>query len=351
MNPVVEENSAGNGASITPPTMNDSRMWDFVLGHFSYYMLLTAHKLKLFALLAQKPQTAQAVAIALNLALRPTQAMLTACAAMAFVQVDRGYYSLTKQAEEYLLEDSPTYFGGFLDMVTANHQVNSYESLQKAVLTNSSQVYASGDLFESHQEQAALARAFTVAMHGHSMAAALAWTEIIDLTQHQVFLDIGGGSGAHSIAAALKWQHLQAIVADLPPVCEVATEFIARYGLEARAIAQPIDMWNDPFPAADLHFYADIYHDWTPEQGEILTRKSFESLPSGGRLILHEMLLNDAKTGPATAANYNIAMLLWTEGQQYSEPELVALLNQVGFIEIEVKASKGYWSVITGRKP
>jgi hypothetical protein len=48
---------------------------------------------------------------------------------------------------------------------------------------------------------------------------------------------------------------------DLPPVCDVATDFIERAGLQRRITTRAIDMWNDPFPAADLHFYADIYHD------------------------------------------------------------------------------------------
>jgi O-methyltransferase domain/Dimerisation domain len=326
----------------------ESRLWDIVLGHFSYHMLLVAHNLGLFSLLAQ-PQTLEEIATAFKLAPRSVQALLTSCGAMDLIQVDRGIYSLTPLAEAYLLEASPTYFGGFLSMVTENHQVNSYPSLQRAIATNSSQVYANGKLFQSHEEQAALARAFTLAMHGHSVGSALAWTQVFDLADHRMLLDVGGGSGAHAIAAAQKWHHLRAIVAELPPVCEVADEFIARCGLQTRITTQPLNMWEDAFPSADVHFYADVYHDWTPEQGEFLTRKSFESLESGGRILLHEMLLNDSKTGPLAAANYNTAMMLWTEGQQYSEAELVGLLRQVGFVEIEVIPT-GYWSLVTGRK-
>jgi hypothetical protein len=25
------------------------------------------------------------------------------------------------------------------------------------------------------------------------------------------------------------------------------------------------DMWKDSFTQADLHFYSQVYHDWTPE--------------------------------------------------------------------------------------
>jgi len=332
-------------------TTDDSRLWDIMLGNFSYQMLLVAHNRKLFPLLAKQPQTLAEITKQLGLAHRPVQAMLTATASMGLIKVDQGYYSLTTFAEEYLLEDSPTYFGGFLDMEAANYRVNTYGNLQQAVSSNAPQVYVDGDLFGSHQAQIELAKTFTLGMHGHSMGAALEWVELLDLSQYQVFLDVGGGSGAHAIAAALKWKQLRAVVADLPPVCDVADDFVMRHKLQGRITTQPLDMWAEPFPDADIHFYADIYHDWPTEKGAFLTAKSFEQLPTGGRIIIHEMLLNATKTGPRAAANYNTAMLLWTEGQQYSDIELMTLLEQTGFNDIEITPSSGYWSLITGVKP
>jgi hypothetical protein len=222
---------------------------------------------------------------------------------------------------------------------------------EKAILTDTPQIYGSGDLFKSHEEQAELARTFTRAMHSSSMGPALAWPEVLDLSGHRLMLDIGGGSGAHCIGAALKWSNLQALVFDTPPVCEVAEEFITRHGLQSRIRTQVGDMWQDPFPPADLHLYSQIYHDWPPEKCQFLTEKSFESLESGGRIVIHEMLYNDDKTGPFPVAAFNIVMLLATEGQQYSGSELSAMLTEAGFIDIEVKPTFGYWSIVTGRKP
>jgi hypothetical protein len=267
-------------------------------------------------------------------------------------QVQDGHYFLTPVAEEYLLESSPTYFGGILDMWIANAAMSSFASVKKAVLTNSPQVYGGEAWVKSHEEQAALARTFTRAMHGRSMGPALTWPEHLDLSGHRVMLDVGGGSGAHCIGATLRWPTLQAILLDIAPVCEVAQEFIARHGLQSRIRTQVNDIWTEPFPAADLHFYGMIYHDWPPEKCRLLTQKSFESLESGGRLIIHEILYNADKTGPFAAAAFNITMLLWTEGgQQYSGPELTAMLTEAGFTDIEVKPTFGYWSIVTGRKP
>ena len=134
-------------------------------------------------------------------------------------------------------------------------------------------------------------------------------------------------------------------------MCEVAEQFIAEHGLTGRIGTHVLDMWADPFPPADLHFYSMIYHDWPPPKCRVLTRRSFDALPPGGRLIVHELLLDDERPGPVAVAAYSVAMLLWTEGQQYSGRELAAMLAEVGFADVEVKRTFGYWGLVTGRKP
>jgi len=98
------------------------------------------------------------------------------------------------------------------------------------------------------------------------MGPALAWPEVLELSRHQLMLDIGGGSGTHCIGATLRWPQLDALLFDMAPVCEVAQELITRQGLESRIRTHVGDLWNDPFPSADLHFYSMVYHDWPPEK-------------------------------------------------------------------------------------
>ena len=340
-----------DSVAIRKPRTDGQPLWDIVGGLMAGPAALVAHDLKLFPLLAEQPRTLSEVCEALHLAARPAEALLSVCVVLGLTHVQDGRYSLTPTAEDYLLESSPTYFGGFWDFVIANHAMYSFASVKKAVLTNASQVYSGDEMFKAHEEQATLARTFTRAMHGMSMGPALAWPEVVDLSGHQVMLDVGGGSGAHCIGATLRWPSLHAIVFDLAPVCEVAQELSTRYASRSRIQTQVGDMWTDPFPVADLHFYSWIYHDWPRERGQMLTRKSFESLAPGGRIIIHELLYNDQKTGPLAAAADSIAMLVFTEGQQYSGRELSAMLMEGGFVDIEVKPTFGSWSIVTGRKP
>ena len=313
---------------------------------------LVAYQLKLYSLLADKPSSLDEICKAKGLKRRPAEAILAVTTSLGITRFRGDKYSLTPAGMDYFVETSPTYSGALFDLIIDNYSVYSIESLKQAVMTDAPQVYGGGaEMFKSHKEQHELARKFTRSIHSASMAPATVWPEKVGLSKHRVMLDVGGGSGAHSIGAVNRWPKLNAVVFDTEPVCEVASEIVAKYKMQARVATHVGDMWTDPFPAADLHFYSMIFHDWPAEKCRLLARKSFDALDPGGRIIVHEMLFNKDRSGPFTVAANNIIMLLWTEGEQYSGGEISSILREAGFKKIEVKPTFGYWSVVTGLKP
>ena len=105
------------------------------------------------------------------------------------------------------------------------------------------------------------------------------------------------------------------------------------------------------YPLADLHLFSAIYHHWSPERGRVLSAKSFASLPSGGRIIIHERPYAEARSGPLAVVAVTMLALMRGEGGRYSSDDYASMLNDAGFIDIEAKPTAGYWSIITGRKP
>ena len=190
-------------------------MRDVLFSISGYPAVLVAHDLKLYPLLAERPRTLPEVCDALNIAPRAAEALVSVSTALGLLEERDGRYSLTPVAEDYLLEGSATYFGGYFDMMIQNYAMYSFESLRRAVLTDAPQFYGGDDVFTSHRNRADRVRSYTRAMHGTSMAAALAWPERVDLSGHRLMLDIGGGSGAHAIGAAQQWAKLQVVVFDL----------------------------------------------------------------------------------------------------------------------------------------
>ncbi len=57
------------------------------------------------------------------------------------------------------------------------------------------------------------------------------------------------------------------------------------------------------------------------------------------------MLFNSEKTEPFSVAGFDVSMLLWTEGQQFSGAELSSMLAEAGFIEIAIIATQGCWHI------
>ena len=334
------------------PRSDERRLWEIIFGVVGGQAFCVALDLKLFPLLAGTPRTVAEVAVTLGLAERSAETLLILCTSLGLLERRGERFALTPLAEDYLLPESATYFGGFMEGgMIQQPLLTSYPTMKKAVLENRSQVYGGNALFQSHDEQLALARGFTMMMHGHSMAAALAWPERLDLSKNRLMIDVGGGSGAHAIGAALRWPELRAVIFEMPSVCEVADEVVGSYRLGDRVTTQAGDLWNNPLPRGDLHFYGDIFHDWPDDKCRQLAAKSFAALEPAGRIMIHEMLYNNEKTGPFTAAAYSAAMLLWTEGVQRSGGEHAAILGEAGFADIIVTPTFGDWSIVSGRKP
>ncbi|ADE14875.1 O-methyltransferase family 2 [Nitrosococcus halophilus Nc 4] len=333
------------------PQVDDRPMWDVIFAVYGYPALLLAHKLKIFSFLADGARTLADICNSLNIKKRPAEAILTVATSLGFLSLQDGRYALTTISKDYLLESSPNYFGFFWDLMIDNYQVCSFQNLERAVATDSPQAYGGGDIFKSHEEQIELLHRFTHGMHSISQASSLFWPKLMDFSRHRLMLDIGGGSGAHSIGAALKLPNLQALVLDFPQVCELAQKYITQYGVQDRVKTHEANIWSDHWPSADLHFFSNMYHDWPIEKCSFLTDKSFMSLESGGRIIIHEMLYNDEKTGSFAPAAYSMMMMGWTEGRQYSGLELSEMLQKSGFEEIQVQPSFGYYSIVTGLKP
>jgi O-methyltransferase domain len=255
----------GKAVKIRKPRTDDKLPWNIQFAVWGTPAVFVAHQLKLFSLLAEKPRSLDEICAAKDLKRRPAEAILSVTTSMGITRFRRGRYSLTAAGEDYFIETSPTYFGASFDNTIDQYSLYSIESLKRAVMTDSAQVYGGGEMFKTQEEQPELSRKFTRMMHSSSMGPASGWPGKINLAKHRVMLDVAGGSGAHSIGAVARWPKLSAVVFDAAPVCGVAAEIVSDIGLQARIGTQIGDMWKDPFPSADLHFYSMIFHDWPAE--------------------------------------------------------------------------------------
>jgi 3-hydroxy-5-methyl-1-naphthoate 3-O-methyltransferase len=165
-------------------------------------------------------------------------------------------------------------------------------------------------------------------------------------------LDVGGGSGVFSIEIARANPQLSATILEIDTMCVAAQAYIDKAGAD-RVTTLACDMFRQDWPTGhDAHFFSNIFHDWSDETCRMLAAKSFAALPSGGRILLHEILMNDDGTGPLIPAAFSMLMLLGTKGKQFSLPELKGFLEGAGFVDVQAeRTGGGYYSLVTARKP
>ena len=330
--------------------IDDQRVYDAYIAGRKSAAIAAAVRAGLFDLLAGGALPFDRIQAEMGWSRRGTRSMLDALTAMGFVVVAAEGFSASADAAAYLTRTAVGSLWGLVDM-----EVDSFLSpaaLLEALAKDKATVYGGEDPWAAHEADPAKARAFTAAMHSVSERPAAGVAERLDLSGARRLLDVGGGSGALSIALAKANPGLECVIWDIPAVCPIADEYVAAAGCADRVRSQPGDMFAEDYPAGfDTVLLSQILHDWSFETGAGLVKKAFDALPSGGRIVIHEKLVEDDDTGPLANQLVHLDMLVWTEGQQYRVSELTSLLERSGFDGVERRRTAGYWSVVHGTKP
>lgn len=332
--------------------LDDKRVYDAYVAGRQSAALAAAVRAGLFDRLAraETPLSFSGIRESMSWSERGTRSMLAALIAMGLVEAQADGFVASADAAAYLTRDTPGSLWGLIDM-EVDHFL-SPRALLDALERDDASVYGDSDPWEEHERDPEKARAFTAAMHSVSERPAAGFAERVDLSETRRLLDVGGGSGALSIAVAAANPELECVIWDLPVVCPLAEEYVAAAGLTGRVSASAGDMFGEPYPEGyDAVLLSQILHDWGFEKGEALVRKAFDALPSGGRLLVHEKLVEDDGSGPLSNVLVHLDMLVWTEGQQYGVQELVDLLERCGFEDVRRTRTAGYWSAVVGVRP
>src|SRR5262249_60117223 len=87
---------------------------------------------------------------------------------------------------------------------------------------------------------------------------------------------------------------------------------------------------------ADVVLLSNVLHDWDVPQCRALVARCAAALPPGGRLLVHDVFLDDDHGGPLAVALYSAALFCLTEGRAYSAAEYRAWLTEAGLTPGEV---------------
>ncbi|MBE0534454.1 MAG: methyltransferase domain-containing protein [Phycisphaerae bacterium] len=308
---------------------------EFTWGYRAARTLQVANKIDLFTRIGDKSLSLEQLCDACRTRPAMTEKLLIACAALGLVERDGGFYRTTKRARDYLVKGADRYQG---DIIAHSDAVRGFwDHLEEEICLEPPQV-----------DPAAVHRSFIMGMHNITMGGrGRIFEESIDLAATKRLLDVGGGPGTYAILACTSQPQLEAVVFDLPETIAIARQVVEKAGLSARISFCEGDWEKDAFGQGfDAVLMSNIMHG--PESmAPMKLQKAFEALIPGGLLIIQEFLLNDDKTGPLTAALFNIMV------GAYSARELTRLIEQAGFVQAKLVANDenvgAGW--ITARKP
>ncbi len=174
---------------------------------------------------------------------------------------------------------------------------------------------------------------FGAAMRSTSQRSLPGILEHSDLSGARRVADIAGGLGHVAIAFLRHYEHLEAVVLDLPELSDMArrdAEAIEA-GVRERLTFQPGDMF-DSVPPADVYFLKHIIHDWHDEECKRILSNCRQSMIGEGKLLCVDVVLPPmGDTGGFSGKFFDVDMIAFAMGKERREEEWQALYRDSGF--------------------
>jgi 3-hydroxy-5-methyl-1-naphthoate 3-O-methyltransferase len=316
-------------------------------------LVVAVADLDLFSWLAERGgASADRICSELELASRPVDVMLTLLVAEGLLERVGDAVLPTPLAREHLCAGSPfdlrEYYGSLRERPACAELRAVLGSGGPAAWSSA----AASEDWVSRLADASFAERITSAMdaRGRFLGPRLA-EAVADLPMTRV-LDIGGSSGIYLAALVDRSRGVTGAVFERFPIDVAAVALIEERGYADRIDVVVGDVFEEPLPEGfDLHLLSHVLHDWDEGRVRTILARSFAALAPGGYLVDHDVHIDADKAGPLPAAEYSVLLMHSTPGKCWSVGELATFLGDVGFTDVEHRATAGDRSVVVARKP
>ncbi len=171
---------------------------------------------------------------------------------------------------------------------------------------------------------------FNTSMVGFGLAIGTPPIHAYDFTGVRQLVDVGGGHGQLAMEVLRAYPDIEAVVFDAPAVIEETVVEMERNGLAGRCQAIAGDFFKSVPAGGDCYALRWIIHDWNDERAVTILRCCRDAIDPAGRLLLFEVVVPDVD-GPHLSKTLDWTMMASVSGQERTEAEYGALLEQAGF--------------------
>lgn len=326
--------------------------------HATELLTVAVAHFKLFDVLSTGELPASQLQQRLGLADRAFVVLMTALRAMDLVTRNAsGNFELTALAAEHLVANTAFDVSGYVGLAAENPSVlgllerlRTNRPFGAEPKSNSGTAFIFREGTTSAMEQEVSARRLTLSLAGRAKNVAPYFAQSVDASHAATILDVGGGTGIYSYALLAKHPHLNAIILDRPEVLKTAAQCAEEWQVANRVSFVPGDMFQTEFPQADLVLLSNVLHDWDIPECQTLVGKSAAATRSVGRVLIHDVFLNDELDGPLPIALYSASLFSLTEGRAYSAAEYRSWLGASGLKPEPIVPTLVHCGVLSGFK-
>ena len=330
---------ARDAAGVLPDDLNDR-----IRGFQESRTVVTALELDLFTAVGVGASAAE-VAGRIHTDPRATEMLLHALSALRLLVKREGIFHNSPEAARYLTDGSRD--NARPALLHTAHLWHRWSTLTDCVRTGTS---VTRDETAPGSED--WTEAFIAAMHRNASERAPLVVRTVGTSNLTRMLDVGGGSGAYSIAFALANSELHADILDQASVEPITMRHIRAAGVEDRVRVRAGDLRSDPLGKGyDLVFISALCHMMSVEENLDLLRRCHAAVAPSGRVVIQDFILESDKTAPRFAALFALNMLVGTPGgSNYSALEYTSWLGESGFREVRHVKLPGVTGLMIGSR-
>jgi 2-polyprenyl-3-methyl-5-hydroxy-6-metoxy-1,4-benzoquinol methylase len=302
-------------------------------GALAYQTVSTAARLNLFPALQEKSLTPAELANELNTDERGTRALLSALAAIGYVQEREGRYANTASTAKWLMNEKTFDIDAVVEYWDAI-LTEIWPSAADAIRTGNRPV----NFYDWVEARPSLSRAFQRMMITSANLAGPDVAKKLDMpASASRVLDVAGGHGMFSIVLCQKYPGLHATILDSQSALETAGRNVEEHQMADRIQLQEGDLWQEEWGQNyDVILLFNLLHHFDIEINRRLLEKANNALKVGGKLAILEQLEGKVMGTAAEGFIQLIALqyYLAVDGRIYSREEIAGLIKRTDFADI-----------------
>lgn len=299
--------------------------------------LFAALELGVFTELAGGARSAAELARAAGVHEDRAMTLLTALAGMGLVSVEGGKFSNSPAAEAFLVKGAKYDFGDYLRLQVGKQMYPLLDQIEGALKgeLGEDDTGSYADWFSDPEE----AKLYSESQHAGSLGPARQLAKLLDLSGEKKLLDVGGGTAAFDIVLCGKTPGLTTTVLEFPNVAALGRKYVEQAGLSDRITYLEGNALETEFPGGqDLVLMSYLFSGVPGEAHADLIARAMAALKPGGKLLIHDFIVEADRTGPALAALWQLQHTAFTpEARSLDAGWLAETLTEAGFANVEVR--------------